>query len=81
MLCFPGFFRGLLDARAQSVNDEMKIAAATAIADVIGRDELHEDYLIPSVFDRRVARAVATAVMQAANKTGVARRVPRAQLR
>jgi malate dehydrogenase (oxaloacetate-decarboxylating) len=81
MLCFPGFFRGLLDARAQSVNDEMKIAAATAIADVIGRDELHEDYLIPSVFDRRVARAVATAVMQAANKTGVARRIHRAQLR
>ncbi|HEX8551886.1 MAG TPA: NAD-dependent malic enzyme [Abditibacteriaceae bacterium] len=75
MLCFPGFFRGLLDARASSVTDEMKIAAARAIADVIGRDELHEDYLIPSVFDRRVVKAVAAAVMQAAKESGVARRV------
>jgi malate dehydrogenase (oxaloacetate-decarboxylating) len=74
MLCFPGFFRGLLDARAKTVNDEMKIAAAEAIASTIGRDELHEDYLIPSVFDRRVAKSVASAVVQTANSTGVARR-------
>ncbi|MDQ3814380.1 MAG: NAD-dependent malic enzyme [Armatimonadota bacterium] len=77
MLSFPGFFRGLLDARAASVNDEMKLAAAHAIADVVGREELNEDYIIPSVFDRRVARAVATAVMDAANKTGTARRAAR----
>jgi malate dehydrogenase (oxaloacetate-decarboxylating) len=77
MLCFPGFFRGLLDARARCVNDEMKIAAAEAIAATIGRDELHEDYLIPSVFDRRVAKSVAAAVVQTANSTGVARRPTR----
>lgn len=75
MMCFPGFFRGLLDARACCVNDEMKLAAAHAIADIIGRDELHEDYIIPSVFDRRVAKAVAGAVVSAANATGAARRV------
>ena len=74
MLCFPGFFRGLLDARASRVNDEMKLAAAHAIAGVVGRGELHEDYLMPSVFDRRVAPAVAQAVLKAATATGVARR-------
>lgn len=74
MLCFPGFFRGLLDSRANKVNVDMKLAAAHAIADTIGRDELHEDYLVPSVFDRRVAKAVATAVMHIAGVTGVARR-------
>lgn len=80
MLCFPGFFRGLLDARAKSVNDTMKLAAAGAIADVIGRDELHEDYVIPSVFDRRVAKAVSAAVSQAAQQTGVARRATKSSL-
>jgi malate dehydrogenase (oxaloacetate-decarboxylating) len=74
MLCFPGFFRGLLDARASTVNDEMKLAAAHAIAGVVGRGELHEDYLMPSVFDRRVAPAVAAAVLKAATASGVARR-------
>ncbi len=78
MLCFPGFFRGLLDARAKSVNDEMKLAAAQAIADVIGRDELHADYVIPSVFDRRVAKDVAAAVASAAQKTGVGPKTRRA---
>jgi malate dehydrogenase (oxaloacetate-decarboxylating) len=78
MLCFPGFFRGLLDARASRVVDEMKLAAANAIADVIGRDELHEDYVIPSVFDRRVAKAVARAVAEAAQNASVARRVSKA---
>lgn len=74
MLCFPGFFRGLLDARAKSINDRMKLDAAAAIADLVGRDELHEDYLIPSVFDRRVSGAVARAVREAATATGVAGR-------
>lgn len=77
MLCFPGFFRGLLDARARSVNDEMKLAAANAIAGIVGPDELNEDYIIPSVFNRRVTNAVSRAVMQAATQTGVARRVGR----
>lgn len=77
MLCFPGFFRGLLDARARAVNDTMKIAAAEAIAGVVGPDELHEDYIIPSVFNRRVAPAVAKAVVKAAQESGVARRITR----
>lgn len=77
MLCFPGFFRGLLDARARSVNDEMKLAAANAIASIVGPDELNEDYVIPSVFNRRVTNAVSRAVAEAAIRTGVARRVQR----
>jgi malate dehydrogenase (oxaloacetate-decarboxylating) len=72
--CFPGFFRGLLDARARLVNDEMKIAAAEAIAKIVSPAELTEEYITPSVFDRRVAEAVADAVAEAAEKTGVARR-------
>jgi malate dehydrogenase (oxaloacetate-decarboxylating) len=80
MLCFPGFFRGLLDARATTVNDEMKLAAAAAIASVIGPDELHEDYVIPSVFNRRVANTVARAVVKAAQDSGAARRALRASL-
>ncbi|RYG68988.1 NAD-dependent malic enzyme, partial [bacterium] len=80
MLCFPGFFRGLLDARATKVNDEMKLAAAHAIASVIGPDELHEDYVIPSVFNRRVANTVARAVVKAAQDTGAARKALRASL-
>ena len=74
MLCFPGFFRGLLDARATGVSDEMKIAAAQAIADVIGRDELHEDLLLPSIFDKRVAPAVANAVKREAMRGNMSRR-------
>ena len=74
VLCFPGFFRGLLDVCAQKVVPEMKVAAANAIADVIPENELRPDYIIPSVFDRRVVQAVATAVAQAAIQTGVARR-------
>lgn len=81
MLCFPGFFRGLLDARASQVNDRMKLGAAQAIADVIGRDEIHEDYIVPSVFDRRVAKAVANAVVEAASQTGVSRRAGKASIR
>jgi malate dehydrogenase (oxaloacetate-decarboxylating) len=76
-LCFPGFFRGLLDARARIVNDEMKLAAARAIADLVSRRELSEEYVVPSMFDARVAPAVAQAVRRAAAETRVARRRPK----
>ncbi len=74
VLCFPGFFRGLLDSRARSVNDEMKIAAAHAIASCVGRGELGPEYIIPSVFNKKVASTVAREVTRAAQRTGVARR-------
>ncbi len=77
VLCFPGFFRGLLDSRARLVNDEMKIAAAHAIASCVGRQELGPEYIIPSVFNKKVAPAVAREVAKAAQRTGVARRRPR----
>ena len=71
---FPGFFRGLLDVRARRVNDEMKIAAAHALAGIVGKDELSAEYITPSMFDRRVVEAVSGAVAEAAIRTGVARR-------
>ncbi len=74
VLCFPGFFRGMLDVRAHRVTESMKLAAARAIADVISDEELHADHVIPSVFDRRVATAVAQAVAEAAVEEGVANR-------
>jgi malate dehydrogenase (oxaloacetate-decarboxylating) len=74
---FPGFFRGMLDVRARRVNDAMKIAAAEALAAIVSKDELGEEYITPSVFDRRVPEAVAAAVAEAAVRTGVARRRPR----
>jgi malate dehydrogenase (oxaloacetate-decarboxylating) len=74
VLCFPGFFRGLLDCRATRVSDEMKIAAAQAIASVVSRKELHEEYVIPSVFNKKVAPAVAREVVRAAQHGGFARR-------
>jgi malate dehydrogenase (oxaloacetate-decarboxylating) len=74
VLCFPGFFRGLLDVRARGVNEEMKIAAARAIASIVRPSEVAEEYIIPSVFDRRVVEAVADGVAEAAGRTGVARR-------
>ncbi len=77
VLCFPGFFRGLLDSRARLVNDEMKIAAAHAVAACVGRAELGPEYIIPSVFNKKVAPAVAREVAKAAQRTGVARRRPR----
>jgi malate dehydrogenase (oxaloacetate-decarboxylating) len=80
VLCFPGFFRGLLDSRARTVNDEMKVAAARAIAACVGRRELGEEYIIPSVFNKNVAAAVAQAVARAAHATGVARRRRRLDL-
>lgn len=75
VLCFPGIFRGALNCRASRINEAMKLAAANAIADIIGHDELHPDYIIPSVFDRRVGEAVAVKVEEAAYASGVARRL------
>jgi malate dehydrogenase (oxaloacetate-decarboxylating) len=69
VLCFPGLFRGLLDAAATAVTDTMKVAAAHAVADVVGED-LAADRVIPSAFDRRVAPAVAAAVAKAAREEG-----------
>jgi malate dehydrogenase (oxaloacetate-decarboxylating) len=80
VLCFPGFFRGLLDSRARTVNDEMKVAAARAIAQCVSRGELGAEYIIPSVFNKNVAPAVAQAVARAAHATGVARRRRRLDL-
>jgi malate dehydrogenase (oxaloacetate-decarboxylating) len=74
VLCFPGFFRGLLDCRASRATDEMKIAAAQAIASVVTRKELHEEYIIASVFNKKVAAAVAREVVRAAQRGGIARR-------
>ena len=73
VLAFPGIFRGTFDVRAKDINEEMKIAAAKAIAGVISDDELKPDYIIPKAFDPRVKDAVAAAVAQAARDTGVAR--------
>ena len=73
VLAFPGIFRGALDVRASDINDEMKIAAARAIAAFVTEDKLCADYIIPSPFDEGVAQAVAKAVAQAARDTGVAR--------
>jgi len=74
VLCFPGIFRGALNCRASRINEAMKLAAANAIAEIIGEDELHPDYIVPSVFDKRVGEAVARRVEDAAYETGVARR-------
>ncbi len=73
MLGFPGIFRGLLDVRATGVNEEVKLAAAQAIAHTVDEDELNEDYIIPSIFDRKVVASVAAAVAEVARKTGLAR--------
>ncbi len=72
VLAFPGIFKGALEVRATDINDEMKIAAAEAIAGIISENELNEEYIIPDVFDKRVAESVAIAVAQAARDTGVA---------
>src|SRR5436305_6327588 len=73
VLAFPGVFRGALDVRARTINSEMELAAARAIAQTIADDELSADYIVPSVFNRAVAPAVAAAVAEAAEATGVAR--------
>ena len=77
VLCFPGFFKGLLSCHAKSINTEMELAAAEAIASVIKPAELHEDYIIPSVFDKRVVEKVSTAVINTAHATGLAKRRPK----
>jgi malate dehydrogenase (oxaloacetate-decarboxylating) len=74
VLCFPGIFRGALACRATRINEEMKLAAAHAIAGIITPEELHPEYIVPSVFDKRVAEAVAKDVEDAAYRSGVARR-------
>ncbi|MBO4446156.1 MAG: NAD-dependent malic enzyme [Clostridia bacterium] len=73
VLAFPGIFRGALDVRASDINDEMKIAAAHALADLVSPDELNADYILPAAFDPRVKDAVAKAVAKAARDSGVAR--------
>jgi malate dehydrogenase (oxaloacetate-decarboxylating) len=73
VLCFPGIFRGALDVLAPAITEDMKMAAARAIADVVDESELRDDYIIPSVFNRDVAPAVATAVAERARAAGIAR--------
>ncbi|MBQ9115120.1 MAG: NADP-dependent malic enzyme [Clostridia bacterium] len=73
VLAFPGIFRGALDVRAKDINEEMKIAAAKAIASLVSDEELSADYIIPKAFDERVGKTVAKAVAEAARKTGVNR--------
>jgi len=73
MLCFPGLFRGLLDSRAGTVNEEIKLAAARAIASMVDEKGLSADYIVPSIFDRKVVSTVASAVSEAAYRTGAAR--------
>ena len=73
VLAFPGIFRGAFDVRASDINDEMKIAASKALADLITDEELSPEYIIPKAFDKRVGPAVAKAVAEAAKRTGVAR--------
>ena len=74
VLAFPGVFRGALDVRATAINEEMKLAAAHAVAAVVKPDELGPEYIVPSVFNRDVAPTVAAAVAAAAEQTGAARR-------
>lgn len=76
VLAFPGIFRGALDCQAAQINSEMKLAAARAIAETVGENELNEEYIVPSVFNRRVVELVSQAVATAAQRTGVARRHP-----
>ena len=73
MLAFPGIFRGTFDVRASDINEEMKMAAARALAELVSDEELSAEYIIPKAFDPRVGKAVAAAVAQAARDSGVAR--------
>jgi malate dehydrogenase (oxaloacetate-decarboxylating) len=74
VLAFPGLFRGALDARATDINEEMKLAAAHAIAECIDQEGLSEEYIVPSVFNKEVVRKVSAEVKNAAYKSGVAQR-------
>lgn len=73
VLAFPGIFRGALDVRAKEINEDMKVAAAKAIASLVSDDELNEDYILPMAFDKRIGKTVAKAVAKAAKDSGVAR--------
>jgi malate dehydrogenase (oxaloacetate-decarboxylating) len=73
VLAFPGIFRGALDVRASDINEEMKLAAAHAIADLVSEDKLCPEYILPEAFDERVGPAVAKAVSEAAQSSNVAR--------
>ena len=73
VLAFPGIFRGALDVRASDINDDMKMAAVYALANLVSNQELSTEYILPTAFDKRIANAVADAVAQAARKSGVAR--------
>ena len=75
VLIFPGIFRGALDVRAKEINDDMKLAAARGIANLISDEELRDDYIIPDVFDKRVCSSVANEVKRIAVQMGIARRV------
>jgi malate dehydrogenase (oxaloacetate-decarboxylating) len=77
VLCFPGIFRGALDCRAATINEEMKLAAAEAIASIISDDELNKHHIIPSVFNQKIVKEVRDRVIKAAMHTEVARRIPR----
>jgi len=74
-LAFPGIFRGALNVRAREINEAMKIAASDAIADLVLPSQLSDEYIVPSIFDKRVVEAVAKAVEKAAYQTGVARKL------
>jgi malate dehydrogenase (oxaloacetate-decarboxylating) len=74
VLCFPGLFRGVLDSGAKEITDEMLFAAANAIAHIVTKNELSEDYIIPSVLNRKVVERVAHSVMETAIQTGVVRK-------
>jgi malate dehydrogenase (oxaloacetate-decarboxylating) len=76
VLCFPGIFRGALDCRASCINEEMKLAAARAIASIVSEDELNEQYIIPSIFNDKVVQRVRNAVVLAAIQSGIAKRIP-----
>ena len=73
VLAFPGIFRGAFDVRASDINEEMKMAAAHALAELVSDEELNADYIIPAAFDKRVGPAVSKAVAEAARASGVAR--------
>jgi len=77
VLCFPGIFRGALDCRASCINEEMKLAAARAIASIVTDEELNEQYIIPSIFNDKVVSSVRDAVIEASVQSGVAKRIPR----
>ena len=74
VLCFPGMFRGALDCRATEINEEMKVAASFALANLVKDEELNAEYIIPDAIDKRVVKSVAEAVVKAAIETGVARK-------